>query len=348
MSELRDALGAIDQARSQAEILNALLRESGRYASRAAVLLLRGGEVRGWSGHGFGGDDAAVRELNLGAPQEGSWSQAFQGQGPARLSAAECAELSSRLESPVPHEGVLVPLVLRDRVAAALYADNTDGSLSVEALQILAYTAALAIESLPFRERTSTSTLLPVPGEAPQAETAEEASAPEPVAEEPAAMEAAPAEPATDRTESTQAWAPELPPVPEEVSDDTLSAALPVSAGWESPAATTSDVQLEPLAPLAPLEELEVEAEPEPWAAVDEAETYELETVDETAAEPVTGWSEPAAETVQDTEETPTPTQKVDLRGVSVPEPSRACRGARSSRGNRPARTLEPAGSAGS
>lgn len=326
VSELRDALGAIDQARSQAEILNALLRESGRYASRAAVLLLRGGEVRGWSGHGFGGDDAAIRELNLGAPQEGPWSHAFQGQGPARLSAAECAALSSRLESAVPQEGVLVPLVLRDRVAAALYADSTDGSLSVEALQILSYTAALAIESLPFRERASTSTLVPLQPEAapepPQAETAEEAPAPEPApaeeesaaapAEEPAAMEAAP-ETALDATEPTRSWTPEA--APEEVSDDTLGAeALPVSAGWESPAATTSDVQVEPM------EEAEVEAEP--WAAVEEAETYELETVDDTAAEPVTGWSEPAAEGTEATEDTPTPTQKVDLRGVPSLEPS--------------------------
>src|SRR5688572_1145213 len=46
--DLRDSVAAIDRARSQAEILTVLLRESVRYASRAAVLLVRGGEVRGW------------------------------------------------------------------------------------------------------------------------------------------------------------------------------------------------------------------------------------------------------------------------------------------------------------
>src|SRR5688572_18124018 len=58
VSELREALGAIDRARSQAEILTALMQESARYASRSAILLLRGGEVRGWSGHGFGDADS--------------------------------------------------------------------------------------------------------------------------------------------------------------------------------------------------------------------------------------------------------------------------------------------------
>ncbi|HWM92907.1 MAG TPA: hypothetical protein VN493_19240 [Thermoanaerobaculia bacterium] len=307
VSELRESLGAIDRARSQAEILNALLRESGRYASRAAILLLRGGEVRGWSGHGFGDNEAAMRDLNLGAPEDGAWSQTFQGAGPARLSAAGCAALCSRLDSQVPSEGVLVPLVLRDRVAAALYADHTDGApLSPEGLQVLCYTAALAIESLPFRERASTSTLVPVSPSEPE---------PAPQAEAPEAV--------SDETEPTQTWAPAAnladtssidtvsePAEPEPVPEP---ADLPASAGWESPAATTADVEVE----------VEVEAEPEPepepaalapesmpWAAVEETQTYEIEASDDTAAEPAAGWGAPAAE------ESPSPTQQVDLRGL--------------------------------
>jgi hypothetical protein len=40
-AELVAALSSIDRARSQADILNALLQEAGRHASRAAILLLR-------------------------------------------------------------------------------------------------------------------------------------------------------------------------------------------------------------------------------------------------------------------------------------------------------------------
>jgi hypothetical protein len=323
VSELRDALGAIDRARSQADILNALLRESARYASRAAVLLVRGGEVRGWSGQGFG--DAAVRDASLGSPESGSWSHAFQGQGPARLTTAECAELCSRLESPVPREGVIVPLVLRDRVAAALYADRTDGApLTLEALQVLCYAAALAIESLPFRERSSTATLSPVVVAAPTEEIEEieetfEAQAepepeavPEPPAPEPdyapGSMETASIpvytgepEPAQEESATETAEEPAEPPVEE----------LPAVGGWETPVATTSDVEVEVMAEPEP---------PAPWAAVaeeTETETYEVEALDETAVEPASGWGEPAAD-----EDSATPTQKVDLRGLAaVPEP---------------------------
>lgn len=351
VSSLREALGAVDRARSQAEILTALMQESARYASRSAILLLRGGEVRGWSGQGFGDADSAVRDLNLGAPGDGSWSHAFEGQGPVRLSAGECAALCSRLDTPSPSEGVLVPLVLRDRVAAALYADRTDGApFTPEALQVLCYTSALAIESLPFRERSSTATLAAVGGVVGGTEQSEATGqAQEDTASEPpsaaatsgaqtAAIPAYSGEPARDETEPAQPWSPAAPPTTEampeaipEAMAEVNAEAMPASAGWESPAGTTSDV------------ELEVMAEPEPaapWAAVAEvaedtgSETYELEPIDDTAAEPATGWGEPAGE------DSATPTQKVDLRGLSavaeaepepLPEPSPAASGPASS-----------------
>jgi hypothetical protein len=157
--DLRDGLAAIDRARSQAAILTALLQEAVRYASRAAVLLVRGGEVSGWGSEGFGEAAPSIRGLVLDA-QDGGWGWLLQGRGALRLSAGDCAGLCSRVESPLPREGVLVPLVLRDRVAAALYADRLNaGELGVEALQILAHAAAQSIETLPFRERASTPSL---------------------------------------------------------------------------------------------------------------------------------------------------------------------------------------------
>ena len=307
VAELREALGAVDRARSQAEILNALLQESGRYASRSAILLLRGGEVRGWGGQGFG--DAEVRDVNLGAPEDGAWSRTFQGAGTVRLSASECAVLCSRLEIPVPREGVLVPLVLRDRVAAALYADSDDGApLTPDGLQVLCYTAALAIESLPFRERSSTATLIPVESPAPE-------PAPEP--ETVAVEEAVPDETWTPPPPLSE---PEQEPIPAQEEPEPL----PAAAGWESPSSTTSDVEVEALAePYT-----EPEPAPAPWAAVEESQTYELEPVeleDETAAEPAGGWGEPAAVPVGIEEDSATPTQKVDLSGLSTaPEPEPA------------------------
>src|SRR5436305_1178791 len=63
--EVREAAAAIDRSRSQAEVLAALLRESARFASRAAVLIVRGGEMRGWGGHGVGDAEPAIRALSF-------------------------------------------------------------------------------------------------------------------------------------------------------------------------------------------------------------------------------------------------------------------------------------------
>ena len=69
-----------------------MLRESARHSSRAALLLVRGGELRGWGSEGFGDAEGAVRELAL-SPQDGAWSRLLQGEGALHLSAADCAEL---------------------------------------------------------------------------------------------------------------------------------------------------------------------------------------------------------------------------------------------------------------
>src|SRR4029079_11888668 len=122
-------------------------------ASRTAVLIARGGHIQGWGAQGFGDGEKAIREVAIDPAGDGGWGLLARGEGAVRLSAAECAELCSRLESPLPHDGVLVPIVLRDQLAAALSAARRDGAaLMVEALQTLAYIASQAIESLPFRE----------------------------------------------------------------------------------------------------------------------------------------------------------------------------------------------------
>jgi hypothetical protein len=244
---LRDALAAIDRARSQADILGALLHQSAGFASRAAVLLVRGDGLQGWGGEGFGDADASVRGLQLDSPN-GAWGRLAQAQGTVRLSASDCGTLCSRLESPLPSEGVLVPIVLRDRVAAGLYADRLgDGELGVEALQVLAHAAAQAIETLPFRERSATPTLSLEGGEetaaaepAPPAQTAA-VEAPAPAAAPPPAPEPEP-EP-EPRATSWSAPVEEPPPAP----------ARPTSVGgWEEAVSMPSVTEAMPLPGFTP------------------------------------------------------------------------------------------------
>jgi hypothetical protein len=301
LRDLRDGFAAIDRARSQAEILAALLRESARYASRAALLLVRGGEVRGWGSEGFGDADASVRNLVLDA-QDGPWRGLAEGRGAMRLSAGDCAGLCSRIESPLPREGVLVPLVLRDRVAAALYADRLDGGeLGIEALQILAHAAAQAIETLPFRERAATATLSLV--EEPEGGEAAQVAAAPPETESAAAPPAAAAEPQVEPEPEVEAE-PEpdfSAPEPQSASgapwtaEDEL-AAVPVEAeehDWESPAASyTAELPVASAAETAaiaaaPAEEATPAAAEPAASAMEEAVPRFPRSVEPTAPVPV-------------------------------------------------------------
>jgi hypothetical protein len=177
---LRAALADLDRARSQADVLGALLSASHHYAQRVAILLLRDGKLSGWGARGFESDDDAVRTVSLGGDQE-PWAELAAG-GPARaLPSAGSAGLVSQLDSPLPDEAYAVPMVLRDRVAAVVYADRTAGSgaLDVDAVQVLTYAASLALETLAFREREQTSTLRPAerPDDAEDLTPAETAAA---------------------------------------------------------------------------------------------------------------------------------------------------------------------------
>ena len=161
LPELHTAVASLDQCRTQDEILSNLVESAGKFASRAALFLTREEGLQGWSSHGFTAGDEAFEELVLEYDEGSPWGRLAQGRGVIELDATECAELCSRIDNSDPLNGVLVPIVLRDHLAVALYADQVEGdeSISLFALQLLAYMAAQTLETLPLRERSSTATL---------------------------------------------------------------------------------------------------------------------------------------------------------------------------------------------
>ena len=272
--ELRAALAEIDRARGQAEVLTALLEAVGRYAQRAVVLLVRDGRLGGWGARGFESDDDTIRGISLGAEQE-PWAALVAG-GPARvLPSAGSAGLVSQLDSPLASQAYAVPMVLRDRVAAIVYADRAGdaGRLDVDAVQVLVYTAALALETLAFREREQTATLRPAerPGGAEaggESAAALGAATAASGAGEPSGAEAA-REPAAD-------WTPAPPPPPPE----------PRAEAPEEPAGTSGET----FDLGAPEEDgpVRVDAEEEDAEVYDLSDETELELEDVEIEEPQT------------------------------------------------------------
>jgi len=252
---LRDALVGIDAARQQSTVLEALLTGARGYASRAGVFLLSPEGARGWAASGFA-DGARFAEVALDWNEDEAWRELHEGRGSVELTAADCARLLERVEDSLPLGGALVPLVLRDRVAAALYADRLDerAPWSLAALQALTWSAALALETLPFRARRATPTLRSL-AQAADAEglgiwdpnlVVEEAM---PVAAASAAVSEAPESrpvrmPEPPAAWMDEAWEPEpLPEVPESEAFAFVEAPPEESAALEEPAAPEAAVE---------------------------------------------------------------------------------------------------------
>jgi hypothetical protein len=158
LASLLEAARAIDRAATQSEVLEALLEGVRGFAARAGLLLARGTSLTGWGSRGFAGEPFGGRDIGW---QGAALERLAGGRGAVRLGAAETADLAGRLGvATAAREAALVPLVLRDRIAAALYADGAaDRPLELAALQLLVATAAARIELAPLTTRGFTPTL---------------------------------------------------------------------------------------------------------------------------------------------------------------------------------------------
>ncbi|MDX2000592.1 MAG: hypothetical protein SF066_22965 [Thermoanaerobaculia bacterium] len=289
-TELRGGIASLDRASSQAEVLQALLTATRPYAARAALFLVRGGRALGWGSRGFSSDDP-IRTLTFDAgssPWADLAADGESGAGQRELSTAESAAIASALESALPHRAVLIALVLRDRVAAVLYADQIgDGELETAALQILAYSASNALETQPLRTRKATATLVSggVAAATAAIVVADHLPEPEEVAE-PAAL----AEPEViAEPEPMEPELPALAPEPEPAS------ALPAWAAIAAPEPALPELDPEPAPPLV---SAETEAWPLPSAddfAAVEAELPATPSFDdvELPAEAAPAWTDP-------------------------------------------------------
>jgi len=151
-SDLARAVAEIQMGSTQREILRALLDSCARWAARVALFVVKGSHATGWQGRGFSNSDA-VKDfvLDANAPvvmKVISDRVAVTGSG-AELD----ANFLEKIGPPASGEGQFLPLVLKDKVAALVYADSgTDGtgqldSASVELL-VLSTSAWLEVNSL--------------------------------------------------------------------------------------------------------------------------------------------------------------------------------------------------------
>lgn len=148
--DLARAVSEIQAGSSQKEILRALLESTSGFAARAALFVVKGSHASGWQARGFANSDA-LKDFALDSKAPAVVRAISDRLG----SSAAGAEFDARFleEFGVPSgDARLLPLMLKDKVAALVYADGgTDGGQldagSIEVL-VLATSAWLEVNSL--------------------------------------------------------------------------------------------------------------------------------------------------------------------------------------------------------
>lgn len=119
---VHDATERIHAARTQSEILKALLEGATPFSGRSGILVVHGRTATGWAGRGFG-SDAEFRRLSVECAK-GLAGRVVQSRKYASGQAKEFDQkLVQSFGAPQDGHAHVFPLVVRDRVAAFFYAD---------------------------------------------------------------------------------------------------------------------------------------------------------------------------------------------------------------------------------
>jgi hypothetical protein len=204
---------------TQKEILRALIEGGSSHCARAALFVVKAGMATGWQGQGFSDDDA-VKDFALDM-NAGPVAHAYLNRVVAPANIAEMGrKFVEQFGAPHNEQVLVLPLLLKDKVAGLVYADGgATGVLESASLEVLVMATSAWLEVVSLRKQ------------AQQRETAE-AAAPERV------VAAAPVQTVSSFSDPFASHAPKhIParaiPEPEPVAEvvEVASAAHSPSAG---------------------------------------------------------------------------------------------------------------------
>jgi hypothetical protein len=163
MAIVKAAIAEIHEQKSQSEILKALVNWAASFAPRVAFFVIKGEQALGWRARGFQGTvgDDAIQEISFSVAAEtvigdAAKSGATWSGGPH--SHSEDHMVLNSLGEEAPQRIVAVPLVVRNRTVAVLYADSAgldSEAINLEALETLVRVSGMAVDLLATRSSTA-------------------------------------------------------------------------------------------------------------------------------------------------------------------------------------------------
>lgn len=159
---VKSAVQLIERGRSQVDVLNSLLEQCLEFGSRAALLILRGETFSGWKGVGFseqGGNDEMIKRFNAAPGLIPELDRVLREE---KVVSWDGVNLSTRFGVPASEIAVLVPMVIKDKVAAAVYVDAVgEGTPKFDqaALELLVFATGLLVDTLAIRKKIPSPSL---------------------------------------------------------------------------------------------------------------------------------------------------------------------------------------------
>jgi hypothetical protein len=271
-ANLLKAISAIQSGTTQREILRALLDNTVRYSGRGALFVVKAGAATGWQGRGFteNGDDTIkdfALNVTVGVPE-----QALRSRMPFSGSTHDMdPEFVSKFGAAADDKLLVLPLLLKEKVAALVYADvgvERGGKLDAAAVELLVLATSAWLEVASLRKQALKEESAEGSGEKAE-------SAPPPV-------QAAPA-----HSDPFAAHAPKhVAPIPEPVAAPPVEVEQPVAVAQSEPvvsaAAAAPAPAADPFANLSP-EDADVHRKAHRFARllVDEIKLYNQVKVSE-------------------------------------------------------------------
>jgi hypothetical protein len=161
-SRVKSALQNIERGKSQVDVLNGLLEQCVQFGSRAALLILKGETFSGWKGVGFGahgGSDENIKRFNAAPGLIPELDRLLRDE---RVVQWNGANLASRFGVTGAKKAVLVPMVIKDKVSAAVYIDCVaadEAKFDPTSLEILVFTTGLLVDTLSIRKKIPSPSL---------------------------------------------------------------------------------------------------------------------------------------------------------------------------------------------
>jgi hypothetical protein len=151
---LQKAVARIQAGTTQKEILRALLDNTVLYCGRTALFVVKNGTATGWQGTAFSNNDA-IKDFELDM-HSGMVSRVMQSRTAANGAASDFDHgFTAKFGSPADGQIALLPLLLKDKISALVYADagTQAGTLDAAALDVLVRATSTWLEVISQRKQ---------------------------------------------------------------------------------------------------------------------------------------------------------------------------------------------------